>query len=246
MAPIHVAAEKGRLQKVKYIADADSSAVHARDGDENTPLHYAAYGGHAHVIKELLRRGADVDARNEYGYTPLMLAAYNGHLAAALALLAHGADPKARSGYDNGNALYYAKGLKNNQWEAVAAALEALAEMTAEDRKKAAKAWLGELDWTPEDHRLFPPVARAAAMLIVYRFGSLEVDFLNGPGLLVAQYAAKEAVKEVLQPEEEEARKRLEMKLGRKVGGRSEEAWLAIDRVVGGPAACLARLQAHS
>jgi len=108
------------------------------------------------------------------------------------------------------------------------------------------KAWLGELDWTPEDHRLFPPAARAAAMAVVYRFGSLEGDFLNGPGLLVAQYAAKEAVEEVLQPKEEEARERLEMKLGRQVGGRSEEAWLAIDRVVGGPAAYLARLQAHS
>ena len=32
-----------------------------------------------------------------------------------------------------------------------------------EDRKKAARAWLGELDWTPEDDRLFPPAARAAA-----------------------------------------------------------------------------------
>ena len=35
--------------------------------------------------------------------------------------------------------------------------------MTAEDREKWEKAWLGELDWTPEDDRLFPPAARAAA-----------------------------------------------------------------------------------
>ena len=35
--------------------------------------------------------------------------------------------------------------------------------MEAEDRKKAARARLGELDWTPEDDRLFPPAARAAA-----------------------------------------------------------------------------------
>ena len=32
-----------------------------------------------------------------------------------------------------------------------------------EDRKKVAKLRLGELDWTPEDDRLFPPAARAAA-----------------------------------------------------------------------------------
>ena len=36
-------------------------------------------------------------------------------------------------------------------------------EMPVEDREKWAKAWLGELDWTPEDDRLFPPAARAAA-----------------------------------------------------------------------------------
>ena len=42
-----------------------------------------------------------------------------------------------------------------------------VAEMEVEDRKKwveeRASAWLGELDWTPEDDRLFPPAARAAA-----------------------------------------------------------------------------------
>ena len=29
--------------------------------------------------------------------------------------------------------------------------------------RRALAAWLGELDWTPEDDRLFPPAARAAA-----------------------------------------------------------------------------------
>ena len=36
-------------------------------------------------------------------------------------------------------------------------------EMAVEDREKWAKVWLGELDWTPEDDRLFPPAVRAAA-----------------------------------------------------------------------------------
>ena len=35
--------------------------------------------------------------------------------------------------------------------------------MAAEDREKWAKARLGDLEWTPEDDRLFPPTARAAA-----------------------------------------------------------------------------------
>ena len=157
-----------------------------------------------------------------------------------------------------------------------------------EDRKKAARARLGELNWTPEDHRLFPPAARAAAMLIVYGFGSLEGDFLNGPGLLVAQYAAREAVKEELAAgptklptrhnkpptavtssvachltvprlkEELRARglrvggtkpellERLLEPVGEEDKGRCLAAWLAVDRVVGGPAGYLARPQAHS
>ena len=54
--------------------------------------------------------------------------------------------------------------------------------MEAEDRKKAARARLGELDWTPEDHRLFPPAARAAAAAAVYACGGTSgLRGLRGP-----------------------------------------------------------------
>ncbi|NCD22468.1 MAG: ankyrin repeat domain-containing protein, partial [Spartobacteria bacterium] len=35
----------------------------------------AAKGGHLEIVRFLLERGADVNARNEYGKTPLCLAA---------------------------------------------------------------------------------------------------------------------------------------------------------------------------
>jgi ankyrin repeat protein len=40
----------------------------------STPLHYAASRGMADIARELLKSGADVDIRNEFGQTALDLA----------------------------------------------------------------------------------------------------------------------------------------------------------------------------
>ena len=140
---IHDAAEKGDLQRVKSIADANPSAIHLRGWAGETPLHYAAVHGHAHVAKELLRRGVDINVRDLNEATPLIFAAMQGRHRTLLTLLAHGADMEPRDCL-GGTALETAKKNKKNKWEAVTAALEAVKSMSVEQRKAWAAAQLDE------------------------------------------------------------------------------------------------------
>ena len=45
--------------------------VNAKDEDETTPLHRAAYYGHKEIVVLLIAKGADVNVKNDVGYTPL-------------------------------------------------------------------------------------------------------------------------------------------------------------------------------
>ena len=62
-----------------------------------TPLHYAATGGSAPIVRLLLSRGAALEARSPNGSTPLMMAARYGNEEAVDALLAAGADRTAKN-----------------------------------------------------------------------------------------------------------------------------------------------------
>jgi ankyrin repeat protein len=62
-----------------------------------SPLHYAATGGSAAIIKLLLAKGAALEARSPNGSTPLMMAARYGNEEAVDALLAAGADRTAKN-----------------------------------------------------------------------------------------------------------------------------------------------------
>jgi WD40 repeat protein len=71
------------------------STVDTRNGDR-TPLHIACAAGNEIVVRLLLERGADLNARTNDGWTPLHEAA-DGSAELLRALLARGADPNAAS-----------------------------------------------------------------------------------------------------------------------------------------------------
>ncbi|XP_061834150.2 oxysterol-binding protein-related protein 1 isoform X2 [Nerophis lumbriciformis] len=56
-----------------------------------TPLHLASYFGHANVVEELLKAGADVNLPNNIGDTPLHKAAFTGRKEVVMLLLHYGA-----------------------------------------------------------------------------------------------------------------------------------------------------------
>ena len=57
----------------------------------STALHSAATKGHAGTCALLLNRGAELDARDAFGYEPLHYAGQNGHADVCALLLGHGA-----------------------------------------------------------------------------------------------------------------------------------------------------------
>ena len=61
------------------------------------PLHSAVAGGDEGIVADLLAHGADVGARQEFGFTPLHNAASEGNETIIRLLLERGADRSARS-----------------------------------------------------------------------------------------------------------------------------------------------------
>ncbi|XP_062843981.1 ankyrin repeat domain-containing protein 49 [Trichomycterus rosablanca] len=89
------AAERNRLITVERLIGSDPSLVNCRDDDGYTPLHRAAYSGHASLLSFLLDSGADLHARTADGWTPLHSASRWGHAAVASSLLRRGAEVNA-------------------------------------------------------------------------------------------------------------------------------------------------------
>jgi ankyrin repeat protein len=55
------------------------------------PIHDAAKAGNVDQVRQLIEKGADVNAKNVFGSTPLLLAAEVGHKDVAELLKKHGA-----------------------------------------------------------------------------------------------------------------------------------------------------------
>ena len=92
---------EGRLEMVVWLLDDAGAALEYGGEDGKTPLTCATLGGHAAVAAELLRRGADVEARSstflplegrdDFGWHPLHYAADRRHTLLLQLLLDAGA-----------------------------------------------------------------------------------------------------------------------------------------------------------
>jgi ankyrin repeat protein len=90
-----VAAAKGDLAAVKRLLSVLDANI--KDQLGATPLHEAAEVGHAEVVRLLLSKGADVNAKTTTGrLTPLHVAAGKGHREVAETLINSGADVNAK------------------------------------------------------------------------------------------------------------------------------------------------------
>jgi uncharacterized protein len=98
-APLSVfeACAAGELDRVEGLLVADEAAIKAYSEDGWTPLHLAAFFGHANIAELLLGLGADANAgsRNANGNTPLHAALAGNHKMVAGLLVGGGADVNA-------------------------------------------------------------------------------------------------------------------------------------------------------
>jgi ankyrin repeat protein len=90
---LHLAAYFGHPDTVGLLLGAGADAtVPAHRADAVAPLHSAAAGRSAEVVRQLVEAGADPNARQAGGWTPLHAAAINGDDDIVDILLAAGAD----------------------------------------------------------------------------------------------------------------------------------------------------------
>jgi ankyrin repeat protein len=87
----------GELERVEALLGADAAGLDAYSEDGWTPLHLAAFFGHAKITELLLGLGADTTAqsRNANGNTPLHAALAGNHKLVTGLLIGGGADVNA-------------------------------------------------------------------------------------------------------------------------------------------------------
>lgn len=147
---LHIAAQRGRLDNVKFLLSYGANPDARDPGQGATPLHLCAEGNHVQVAEALLKAGADVHAKDRAGRTPLHVAAYWGAAEVARILLAHGAEVNARD-EDRQTPLHAATAGNAGAAAVVQILLEAQADRSATDRegKTAAERALQQADAFP-------------------------------------------------------------------------------------------------
>ena len=114
MTALHWAAEHGDGDLTALLLKAGAHVGAETRIGRHTPLHVAARGGHAVVVRMLLERGAakaDVRALTTTGAVPLHFAAASGSPETVAILLDHGADVNAREPQWGQTPLMFAAGL---------------------------------------------------------------------------------------------------------------------------------------
>ncbi|KAL8498657.1 hypothetical protein ACS0TY_021844 [Phlomoides rotata] len=103
---LHAAARSGDLKAVQAICSANPLAVNSRDRHSRTPLHLAAWSGHAEVVNYLYKNKADVNAAAMDDMGAIHFAAQKGHLEVIKILVSSGVSIKT-SNRKGMTALHY-------------------------------------------------------------------------------------------------------------------------------------------
>lgn len=82
--------KNGDLEQVKDIVERKEIDVN-KEIDGRPPIHYAADYGQRDVIKYLISKGADVNAKDKHGISALLAAVWEGHTDCVKLLLEQGA-----------------------------------------------------------------------------------------------------------------------------------------------------------
>lgn len=95
---LHRATKNGDLNRVQQILTKDPKLISSIDGyGGQKPIHVAVYYDKIYIVKYLISKGADVNARDSNNGTPLMIASNLGHLDILRCLIANGADINAKN-----------------------------------------------------------------------------------------------------------------------------------------------------
>ncbi|MCK4753354.1 MAG: ankyrin repeat domain-containing protein [Planctomycetes bacterium] len=89
---IHLAAMQGDIETVRSILSEKPKLFTQTDKYGNSPLHLAAYKGHAEVVQFLILQGTDVNVRNNFGGTALLVGSYADETEVVKILIANKAD----------------------------------------------------------------------------------------------------------------------------------------------------------
>ncbi|MFP3020595.1 MAG: ankyrin repeat domain-containing protein [Wolbachia sp.] len=101
-----LAVRSHELNEVKNLISQGAS-LEAKDGDDNTPLHWASWNSYLDIVEYLIKSDANLEAKNRYGRTPLLNASWNGHLDVVKYLVENGANLEAKD-YNGKTPLYRA------------------------------------------------------------------------------------------------------------------------------------------
>lgn len=92
-----MAAESGDLKKVKRLLDEEEckefvASIKFTGLDQFTALHFAAQANQIEIVKYLIERGANLNAKSSFNRTPLHLCSLKGHLDVVQILVDNEAD----------------------------------------------------------------------------------------------------------------------------------------------------------
>uniref|UniRef100_A0A4W3GUF9 Ankyrin repeat and SOCS box containing 3 n=1 Tax=Callorhinchus milii TaxID=7868 RepID=A0A4W3GUF9_CALMI len=105
--PLFLAVEKGDLAVIRALLRHGARINGFHSSCLWSVVHQAAYQEHKEVLTFLLEKGADKEARDDYGITPLFLAAQYGKLESLRILLQHGSDDNCQA-FDKATPLFIA------------------------------------------------------------------------------------------------------------------------------------------